>query len=162
MSSEYLSDSEYLKVGGQYQRKTKDDHKMVEAKKVKVDYQQAVKQEQIHKREIVQERETLKWQQKAELMNKMQYLSKKLPHLECKYDGKCLQMTEGCCSHCWWNNITIPYEDIQECKLCAQDVEKYKEILSQELEDPDREYRKHEKCSRWCLWHDYFFAQVDV
>lgn len=158
--SEYISDYDLVE---RWDRKTKQDFVLQAADKTKAKKQQEVKQVQMEKRGEIKKQKEEKWVQKAAFVDKFQYLAKKLPYLECKYEGRCSQTSEtqkSICSACWWNNITIPFSEIQTCSKCAQDAEKYKQLLEGEYEDVNFEYRKHETCSRWCLWHDYFFAQI--
>lgn len=153
----YISDYELFNRGA---RKTKSEQVLIDAHKTKVAHRQEIQEKQIEEIFQLAEQKDKDWQQKAEVLDKHQYLARKLPHLECQCQGKCVNAMM-ICSHCWWNNITIPYSDIPVCKNCQTDSLKYQEIFLSNYENPHEEYRKYEKCSRWCLWHDYFFDQLD-
>jgi hypothetical protein len=90
------------------------------------------------------------------IMNdKYSYLCKKLKKVECTNMCKeyALVLNKPIqCGTCFWNDITLPPEQVPECSKCVEDTNKVKELLKDNKDKIECEYN----CCKSCLWFDYF------
>ena len=91
-------------------------------------------------------------------MSKSNYLAAKLKKTTCPEVVKCKKNKATQCGTCFWNNITLPFEKIPECRNCREDY-----LFKRENKDNKGwldDYR--DKCCSFCLWHDWFQLKLGV
>jgi hypothetical protein len=58
------------------------------------------------------------------------------------------------CGICFWKGITIPFENIPDCRTCKEDTEIFGKLVK---ENPKaKSYEFEPECFKACLWWEWF------
>ena len=88
--------------------------------------------------------------------DKFSYLSSKIEKKECPNFCKeysTILKKNIQCGICFWNDVTLPLENIPECSRCKNDNIKIKEMMKDNNENT---IKCEISCTPLCLWYDWF------
>jgi len=99
---------------------------------------------------------------KTDYSNKYSYLQSKFKKIKCA--NNCIELRKQYkkpiqCGICFWNNVTLPYENIPPCSRCTNDMKSFKAKLFQIQESKESNKKTillKAECGKYCLWWDWF------